>query len=173
MKNNKNNIKMIIYVSALFKYNKGTNERVELDLMKPAESKSKYEKFQKEHEGNEFFISDTSMTYPLGINEHDNIDFLLNMAEKYFCNWSKEQMEIFSYLVAESDFYWEYDAKKVTNYDYVLIEIGDCKSDEEAVGRYYAEYLDKEQYFDYEQHGRNILEENDNVTTDDYVIIIY
>lgn len=177
MKANKNNVKMIIYVSDLALYNRGVNERVELDLMKPAEARSKYDDFQKEREEHALFISDTLMTYNLGINELDNIDYILYIADIFFSTWSEEQIKVFSDLVTETAFTWDYAINKVTNYDYALIEIGDCKSDEEAVGRYYAEYLDIpnhiEPFFDYEQYGRHILEENDNVTNDDYVIIVY
>lgn len=178
MKDNKNSIEMIIYVSDLTKYNKGINDWIELDLRNPTEAKSKYEDFKKANEEHEFFISDTSMTYNLGINELDNIDFILEMAETYFSNWSEDQIEVFSDLIAEFDDYdWDYIAEKVNDYDYVIIEIGNCESDEKAVGRYYAEYLNMpdsiESYFDYERYGRDILIGVDNVTTDDYVIIVY
>ena len=172
-----NNIEMIIYVSDLALYNRGINEWIELDLMNPTQAKSKYDDFQKEREEHALFISDTSRTYNLGINEFDNIDFILYMADIFFSNWSEEQLSVFSDLVNEGDYEWEKSAEIVNNYDYALIEIGDCKSDEKAVGRYYAECLaipeNIKPYFDYESYGRNILEENDNVTTDDYVIIVY
>ena len=56
MKDNKNSIEMIIYVSNFNKDNKGTNERVKLDLMNPAEAKSKYEAFQKEMQSHQIGI---------------------------------------------------------------------------------------------------------------------
>lgn len=173
MKTNKKIIEMVICVSTL------TNcyDWVELDLMNPTKAKSKYESFQKEHEGNKFIISDTSMTYGLGINEFDNIDFILDMAENYFSQWTEEQIKVFSDLVAESEFSWDYASYKVNNYDYMLIKHKGKGTEEEYVGRYYAEYLDIPEHFkqflDYEDYGRNILEENENVTNDDYVIIVY
>ena len=177
MENSKNSIKMIIYVSDLALYNRGVNEWIELDLMNPAQAKSKYDDFQKEREEHALFISDTSMTYNLGINELDNIDFILYMSDIFFSNWSEEQLNVFSDLVNEGAYEWTEAAEKVNNYDYALIEIGDCKSDEEAVGRYYAECLDIpnciEPYFDYERYGRDILIEAENITNEDYTIIIY
>ena len=177
MKDNKNNIEMIIYVSDLTLYRKGINELIELDLMNPAESKSKYEDFKKANEGHKFFISDTSMQYELGVSEFDSIEWLLEWAEEYLQGWSEEQIMIFSDIIYELDWDWDDASEKVKNYDYVLIEIGDCETDEECVGRYYAECLDIPnsivQYFDYVSYGRNILEENDSVTTDEYVLIVY
>lgn len=173
----KNSIEMIIYVSDLTKYNRGTHDWVELDLMKPTETKRKYDAFKKEHEGDALVISDTSMTYPLGVNKLDNIDFLLKLAENYFSNWNEEQIMVFSDLINELDWDWDDASDKVNNYDYSLIEIGDCKSDEEAVGYYYADCLNIpdyiESYFNYEEYGRDILLETNNVTNDDYVIIVY
>lgn len=171
MKNNKKSIEMIICVRDVNNF----NAWVELDLMNTAEAKSKYDDFKKEREEHTLFISDTYMRYDLGINEFDNIDFLLQMSEKYFSKWSEEQIEVFSELIIE--FGWYEVADKVNNYDYMLIKHKGKGTEEEAVGRYYAEYLDIpkhiEQFFDYERYGRNILEENENVTNDDYVIIIY
>ena len=168
----KNNIEMVIYVSDLEHYSKGINECVELDLMNPEEAKSKYEA----HEGNKFFISDTSMTYDLGIGELDSIEWILDWAEEYLQNWNEEQIKVFSKLINEFD--WEYASDKVSDYDYVIIEIGDCKSDGEAVGRYFCtEYLHippEKDYIDYEAYGRYILLiKRDYVTTDDSVIIVY
>ena len=77
MKDNKNSIEMIIYVSDLALYNRGVNEWIELDLMNPTQAKSKYDDFKKEREEHALFISDMSMTYNLGINEFDNIDYIL------------------------------------------------------------------------------------------------
>lgn len=177
MEDNKNSIEMIIYVSDLTKYKKGIHKWIELDLMKPTQAKSKFDAFKKEHEGNKLVISDTSMTYPLRVNKLDNIDFLLELADNYFDNWSEEQIMVFSYLINELEWDWDDASDKVNNYDYALIEIGDYKSDEEAVGYYYADCLNIpdyiESYFDYESYGRDILLETDNVTTDDYVIIVY
>lgn len=179
MEDNKNSIEMIIFVSDLTKYNQGINEWIELDLMNPTEAKRKYEDFQKANEGHEFFISDTSMTYGLGVNEYDNIDFLLELADNYFIRWSEEQIMVFSDLINELEWDWDDASDKVNNYDYTLIEIDDddCESAEEAVGRYYAESLNIpdyiEPYFDYESYGMDILIEVANVITDDYVIIVY
>lgn len=177
MKNNKNNNEMIIYVSSLKKYKKGINEWVELDLMNPEDAKNKFDDFKKENEGHEFIISDTSMEYDLGVNELDNIDFILELAEEYFRNWSEEQMMVFANLINKLDFDWEAGAKKVKDYEYALIEIDFCETDERAVGKYYAEYLDIpdniEPYFDYEKYGRDIIEQENSITTDDYVIIVY
>lgn len=177
MEDNKNSIEMIIYVSDLTKYNRGTHAWVELDLMNTKETKRKYDAFKKEHEGDELVISDTSMTYNLRINELDNIDFLIKMSEKYFSNWSEEQIMVFSDLINELKWDWDEASDKVNNYDYALIEIGDYKSDEEAVGYYYADYLNIpdfiESYFDYERYGRDILLKTDSITIDDYVIIVY
>lgn len=174
----KDTIEMIIYVSDLALYKKGINEWIELDLMNPEEAKNKYDDFQKGREGHALFISDTFMTYDLGINELDNIDFIIYMADVFFSDWSEEQLRVFSDLVTEGDYTWTQGAEIIKNYYYTLIKIGDCKSDEEAVGRYYAEYLNIttdriKYYFDYERYGRDILEENDNVSNEDYVIIVY
>ena len=177
MKDKKNSIEMIIYVSDLTNYNRGIHNWVELDLMNPEEAKSKYDAFQKEYEGHEFVISDTSMTYPLGINKLDNIDFLLELADRYFGNWSEEQIMVFSDLINELEWVLDDASDKVNNYDYTLIETGKYKSDEEAVGYYYADYLDIPNsivnYFDYESYGRDILLESNSIPTDDYVIIVY
>ena len=174
----KDTIEMVIYVSDLALYRRGINDWIELDLMNPEEAKSKYDDFQKGREEHALFISDTFMTYDLGINELDNIDFIIYMADMFFSDWSEEQLSIFSELVTEGGYSWTQGAEIVKNYDYALIKIGAYKSDEEAVGRYYAEYLDIatdliKQYFDYERYGRDILEENDNVSNEDYVIIVY
>ena len=134
MKDNKNSIEMVIYVSDLALYNRGVNEWIELDLMTPMKAKSKYDAIKKENEGHEFFISDTSMMYDLGINEFDNIDFILYMADIFFSNWSEEQIMVFSDLIAEADFSWEYGAKKVNDYAYMIIKTGAYESDEKAVG---------------------------------------
>ena len=177
MNNNNNNIEMIIYVSDLKKYRQGINEWVELDLMNTAETRDKYDAFQKEHEENALFISDTSMTYNLGINEFDNIDYILYIADSYFAEWSEEQIKIFSDLINEGDYDWKDAVKIVNNYDYAFIEISAGESDEEAVGRYCAEDLNIpnhiESYFDYVSYGRDIIIETENVVTDDYVILIY
>ena len=177
MENNKKTIEMFIYVSDLALYNRGIYEWIGLDLMNPAQAKSKYDDFQKEREEHALFISNTSMTYNLGINEFDNIDFILYMADIFFSNWSEEQLSVFSDLVNEGDYEWEKSAEIVNNNDYALIEIGDCESDEKAVGRYYAEYLaipeNIKPYFDYERYGRNILIGTESITNEDYTIIIH
>ena len=171
----KNNIEMVIYVRSLGHCSKEVNECVKLDLMNPTEANRKYSAFQKKRKEHGMFISNTSMTYDLGINELDSIEWLLDWADKYLQNWDEEQLEVFSELIHEYD--WTYASDTVSHYDYKIIEIGDCASEEEAVGRYYSECLDIpdhiKRYFDYERYGRNILEERDNVTTDDYVIIVY
>lgn len=176
MKDNRNNIKMIIYVSDLALYKRGINEWIELDLMKPQEAKRKYDDFQKEREEHALFISDTSMTYNVGINELDNIDFIIYMADIFFSNWSEEQLHVFSDLVTEGDYEWTKGAEIVDNYDYTIIEHEEQGKEEECVGRYYTEYLELpdniEQYFNYENYGRDILLHNENITKEDYTIII-
>ena len=173
----KNNIEMLIYVSDLKLYKRGINEWIELDLMNPAQAKSKYDDFQKEREEHALFISDTSMTYNLGINELDNIDFILYMADIFFSNWSEEQLSVFSDLVNEGDYEWTKAAEIVNNYDYTRIEHEELGKEEECVGQYYAEYLDIpnniEQYFDYARYGRDILLKTENITNEDYTIIIH
>lgn len=177
MKNNKNSIEMVIYVSDLALYNRGVNEWIELDLMNPAQAKSKYDDFQKERKEHALFISDTSMTYNLGINEFDNIDFILYMADIFFSNWSEEQLSVFSDLVNEGDYEWEKSAEIVNNYDYTIIEHEELGREEECVGQYYAEYLaipdNIKPYFDYESYGRDILLGTESITNEDYTIIIH
>ena len=141
MKNNKNSIEMVIYVSDLALYNRGVNEWIELDLMNPKQAKSKYDDFKKEREEHALFISDTSMTYNLGINEFDNIDYILYMADIFFSNWSEEQLSVFSDLVNDGDYEWEQSAEIVNNYDYTIIDHEELGEEEKTVGRYYAEYL--------------------------------
>ncbi len=178
MENNKNNIEMIIYVSDLALYNEGINELVELDLMNPTEAKSKYEDFQKEREEHALFISETSMTYNLGINEFDNIDFIIYMADAFFSEWSEEQLNVFCELVNEGDYEWTEAAKIVNNYDYTIITHEGKGTEDEYVGRYYVEecldipdYI--KLYFDYASYGRDILIESENITNEDYIIIIH
>ena len=177
MENNKNSIEMVIYVSDLAHYNRGITEWIELDLMNPAEAKSKFDDFQKEREEHALFISDTSMTYNLGINEFDNIDFILYMADIFFSNWSEEQLSVFSDLVKDGDYEWKQAAEIVNNYDYTIIDHEELGKEEEAVGRYYAEYLaipeNKKKYFDYERYGRDVLIGSENITNEDYTIIIH
>ena len=176
MENNKNKIEMLIYVSDLDLYKKGINKWIELDLMNPELAKSKYDDFQKECEEHALFISDTSMTYELGISELDNIDFIIYMADIFFSNWSEEQLSVFSDLVAEGNYDWEKTAKIVNNYDYTKIEHEERGEEEKCVGQYYADYLDipenLKQYFDYVAYGRDILTETENITNEDYTIII-
>lgn len=177
MENNKNKIEMLIYVSDLALYKKGVNEYVELDLMKPADAKRKYEDFGKEREEHGLFISDTSMTYELGINELDNIDFILYMADIFFSIWSEEQLSVFSDLVTEGAYDWTTASKIVHNYDYTKIEHKEHGKEEKCVGQYYADYLNIPEnikpYFDYTAYGQDILTETENITNEDYTIIIY
>ena len=168
---------MIIYVSDLALYNQGINEWIELDLMNPAQAKSEYDEFQKEREGHGLFISDTSMTYNLGINEFDNIDFIIYMADSFFSEWSEEQLNVFCDLVNEGGYEWTEAGKIVNNYDYTIIELEERGKEEESVGEYYADYLDIPEnikaYFDYASYGRDILLETENITNEDYTIIIH
>lgn len=178
MKDNKKAIKMIIYVSDLELYNKGVHEWVELDLMNQAEAKSKYNDFQEEREGHALFISDTSMTYNLEINELDNIDFIIDMADSFFSEWSEEQLNIFCDLVNEGAYEWTEAAKIVNNYDYTVIEHEGKWTEDEYVGRYYAEECLNipehiKPYFDYKAYGRDILIASENITNEDYTIIIH
>lgn len=177
MENNKKSIEMIIYVSDLALYKKGINEWIELDLMNIEEATSKYNAFQKEREEHGLFISDTSMTYELGINELDNIDYIIYMADMFFSSWSEEQLSIFSDLIIEGGYDWTTASKIVHNYDYTKIEHTERGQEEKCVGEYYAEYLDIPEnikpYFNYEQYGRDILLETENVSNEDYTIIVY
>ena len=177
MKDNKKAIEMIIYVSDLTLYKHGINEWIELDLMNTAEAKSKYNAFKKEREEHELFISDTSMTYNLGINELDNIDYILYIADIFFSNWSDEQLSVFCDVVNEGAYEWTRATKIVNNYDYIVIEHEEWGNEEECVGKYYADYLgipeNIEPYFDYERYGRDILIESEHITNEDYTIIIY
>ena len=177
MGNNKNNNEMIIYVSDLALYAKGVNEWIELDLMNIEEAQSKYNDFQKEREEHGLFISDTSMTYELGISELDNIDYIIYMADIFFSTWSEEQLSVFSDLVVEGGYDWTQASKIVHNYGYTKIVHTERGKEEKCVGQYYAEYLDIPEniktYFDYEKYGRDILIETENVTNEDYTIIIH
>ena len=176
MKNNNNKIEMLIYVSDLALYKKGINKWIELDLMNPAQAKSKYDDFQKECEEHALFISDSSMTYELGINELDNIDFIIYMADIFFSNWSEEQLSVFSDLVKEGPYDWETASKIVNNYDYTKIEHEERGEEAKCVGQYYAECFDIPEnikpYVDYVAYGRDILTETENITNEDYTIII-
>ena len=118
------------------------------------------------------------MTYNLGINELDNIDFILYMADIYFSEWSEDQLNVFCDLVNEGAYEWTTAAEIVNSYDYTVIGHEGRGSEDEKVGRYYAEdclnipdYI--KPYFDYEKYGRDILIESESITTEDYTIIIH
>ena len=171
MEENKNTIEMLIFVSD----STNCSEWVKLDLMKPTQAKSKYDEFKKEHDGHKFLISCTAMAHYLKLEDCTSIEWLLDWAEEYLQNWNEEQIIAFSDLITAFD--WDVASDKVKYYDYRLIKTSDWDSDEEAVGRYYAEYLAIPEYikpyFDYERYGRKTLQKFASVTTDDYVIIVY
>jgi hypothetical protein len=91
MKNTKD-LEMIIYVSDVAKFKQGINERLALDLLNPRQSRHDFIKAL-DYGNREFFISATSMTYPLPIEEGESIGYLLDWAELYLCKWSVEQIE--------------------------------------------------------------------------------